>query len=339
MNTTHSPILSILLPVYNVAPFLEECLFSIFSQKNTRVEVIALNDCSTDNSLSILRKIRDAYPELKIIEGEKNIGLSSARNRLLREAQGKYIWFVDSDDKLSVGAISRFFHIVETHSPDLIICDFFTLEQNKKKKIFKKSMRKRGSHAGKDGLLLMGKEAILVNTIIKDKLYAWSRIFRKSLCGNDLRFPDGRVFEDINFSIGLTARSEKTYYAKEPWVIYRRRSGSILATLNANKINDWRYALRSIDETLRLAGKSETVKLKMAVSYCIVKNYLEILKKIKENSDAIFFNEVKAEMVTCARMQIDELLKKLLISTFVFQALRIWKGKKILKQCQTITSK
>ena len=119
------PWLSILIPVYNVQPYLVECLTSIVAQCDYQIEIIVLDDKSTDDSLCVLNDFSaTSRHSLKVLQHSANMGLSAARNSLLESATGDYLWFIDSDDVLVDGAVARLKNIIENHSPDLIMCDF-----------------------------------------------------------------------------------------------------------------------------------------------------------------------------------------------------------------------
>ncbi|HJH49587.1 glycosyltransferase family 2 protein, partial [Merdimonas faecis] len=95
-------IISIIIPVYNTGNYLQECIDSVRQQSYKSLELIFINDGSTDNSSAILDKAAESDPRIKVIEQE-NSGLSAARNRGMREASGDYIMFLDSDDWLDKG--------------------------------------------------------------------------------------------------------------------------------------------------------------------------------------------------------------------------------------------
>ena len=113
------------MPVYNVEPYLEECFASILSQALEGVEVIAVDDRSTDNSSSILNNLKaSAGVDIKLLQHVCNQGVAPARNTLLGAATGDYLWVIDPDETLSQGAASCLKNIIASHSPDLIMCDY-----------------------------------------------------------------------------------------------------------------------------------------------------------------------------------------------------------------------
>lgn len=107
----HNPIISIIIPVYNVQDYLPECLDSLVKQTKNEFEVILINDGSTDNSLNICKEYKNKLSNCLIIE-QKNQGVSAARNRGIFESSGEYIYFLDSDDILNI-------HFIETLAKEI----------------------------------------------------------------------------------------------------------------------------------------------------------------------------------------------------------------------------
>src|SRR5690554_4713937 len=116
-------LISIIVPVYNVEPFIEKCMLSILSQSYKNLEIILINDGSTDN----LGNLCDAYsaidPRVKVIH-KKNGGLVSARNAGLEVAKGEYIGFVDSDDWIEVNMYESMYNCLKKHNSEICICNY-----------------------------------------------------------------------------------------------------------------------------------------------------------------------------------------------------------------------
>jgi glycosyltransferase involved in cell wall biosynthesis len=127
-----APWLSILIPAYNAESYIEECLRSIFSQSLHGVEIIVVNDCSTDQTVSITEQLVASFPgaSLKFLHNETNRGLSFTRNRMLDICNGQYVWFVDADDCVRPDAITQLKRIVDEHAPDFVVCDFADYHKN-----------------------------------------------------------------------------------------------------------------------------------------------------------------------------------------------------------------
>lgn len=231
--------LSILIPVYNVEAYLEECLASVFSQIDVGVEVIALNDASTDNSNHVLNNfIAKNHLSIKVIQHDLNKGLSAARNAMLDVAQGKYIWFLDSDDLLEPDSIQQLNTIINAHSPDLVLCDFRVLRENQQPKHRLRGENHKATFIGEERCLLTTSEDLFYGLYKKGELHIWSKIAKRDLWGHDLRFPVGQNMEDMVTTPRLALRANTYYYHPGVWVAYRRRAGSILATPSAKKLED-----------------------------------------------------------------------------------------------------
>lgn len=113
-------LISIIIPIYNSERYLEKCLDSVLAQDYPNLEIIVINDGSTDSSSSILKRYADIYPNLLYFQQE-NAGVSSARNRGIKEAHGKYIAFVDSDDTIPSNYISELYQIIKEERAELSV--------------------------------------------------------------------------------------------------------------------------------------------------------------------------------------------------------------------------
>lgn len=219
------PWLSILIPVYNVEPYLRDCLASLLPQlPPVGVEAILLDDASTDGSLGLCSEIcPQSHPQVRLMRHPSNAGLSAARNTMLDAARGDYIWFVDSDDEVMPGAIARLRAIIDRDAPDLVLCDY------------ERGGRHLSSFAGPSGRPSADREALLQGVFARRRLHSWSKIARRSLWGDDLRFPAGRCFEDIATTPWLLLRARTHYHAAEAWVRYRDRPDSIMGALRRSR--------------------------------------------------------------------------------------------------------
>lgn len=124
--------LSIVIPVYNVEPYIERCIMSCVNQDlpSTDYEIVVVNDGSKDNSLSIIERVSLKYNHIKVVT-QTNGGLSAARNTGLSQALGKYIWFVDADDWIKENCLKKVIEICENRNLDLLqICAANMIENN-----------------------------------------------------------------------------------------------------------------------------------------------------------------------------------------------------------------
>lgn len=121
------PHVSIIVPVYGVERYIERCAVSLFEQAYKDIEYIFVNDATPDQSIDVLRRVMERYPErakaVKIVEHPHNKGLSAARNTGVDNATGEYVWHVDSDDYVATDAVEKLIEAAERNNADIVICD------------------------------------------------------------------------------------------------------------------------------------------------------------------------------------------------------------------------
>jgi len=247
---TAAPWLSVLIPVHNVKDYLRECLDSVLAQADDGVEVLMVDDCSTDGSDALVRELVATHASGPVrVRGlfhAQNQGLSGARNTTLQAARGDYVWFLDSDDYLMPGAIPRLRAVVREHAPALVLCDFFMLRERVKLKHKLRGEMHRRTFFGPERQLLRDPSRLLRGLFEAGQMHSWSKIARRSLWGEQLRFPVGRYFEDMATTPFLALLADTAWYEPAVWVAYRQRQGSILATPNLTKAEHLAHALANL---------------------------------------------------------------------------------------------
>jgi glycosyltransferase involved in cell wall biosynthesis len=280
MTATAKPLLSILIPVYNVEAYLCECIDSIFSQDvGEDIEVIMVEDCSTDGSRIIAdQKCKEQSRHLRLIPHAKNGGLSAARNTLLNAATGDYVWFLDSDDKLLPGSLDSLRRILMDHDPDIVMCDYG-----------KDDGPNVASFDGPANSLEHDTQALVRGVFSARKMHSWSKICRRSLWNDDIRFPEGRIFEDIATTPWLLLRARRYYYASEKWIFYRQRLDSIMALVSRAKGFDQQgqdnlaSALTGFKEQLQEGMKDVEATTNFAIAHFIARCFTAIgFKLVRE---------------------------------------------------------
>lgn len=277
-----NPWLSILIPVYNVAAYVQECLESILEQVIPGVEIILLDDCSTDNSLALLQTMAEQsrFP-LTILRHEHNRGLSAARNTLLDHARGEYLWFLDSDDALHPGAIAELHQIAFQHSPDLIMCDFRVWRTQQRWKHKWRGENHTATFAGAKQQLLADPLKLFEGIYKERNLHIWSKISKRSLWGNDLRFPEGRVMEDMVVTPRLMLRVRHYFYQPHVWVAYRQREGSILSSSSQKKIDDMSIACTGVLDLWMQKHPQLSRRARFYFSYFCVKTHICVARDMR----------------------------------------------------------
>ncbi len=282
-----APWLSVLIPVYNVEAYLAECVESVMAQADPGVEVLLLDDCSTDASPARMHALAARWPgRLQLLQHTRNRGLSAARNTLIEAAHGDYLWFLDSDDKLLPGAIPALQRIVGQQHPDMVVCDFAVWRESPRLKHRLRGERHRRSFAGPARTLLTGPARFLADLLRPGQLHAWSKISRRALWSADLRFPEGAYFEDMATMPRLALRARTLWYEPLPWVAYRQRGSSILANMTADKALDLSEALYQfrieVKENLELENNKDII---FALSHLSARNFLGAIKNTERNKE------------------------------------------------------
>lgn len=247
------PWLSILIPVYNVSAFVEACLHSVLHQigADTGVEVLVLDDCGNDDSWQKVERIASRYPGwMRLLRHPCNQGLSAARNHLLAAACGRYVWFLDSDDVLMQGVIAQLREVVGNTAADLVLCDFRVLRQSFALGNPFRAESHRPTFQGSHLAVSSDRSALVRGVLEARQLHAWSKIARRHVW-QQAPFPEGRYFEDITVFSKLAAASERWIHVPAPWVGYRQRDDSIVASMTPGKVRDLLASLRELREGAR----------------------------------------------------------------------------------------
>lgn len=206
-------ILSILIPAYNVEKYIIECLDSICSQINSsEIEVIVVNDGSTDQTPSLLNNYKSPYVR---ILNQENLGIGPTRNRLLSEAKGRYIWFVDGDDKIEIRSIETILNYIRNKRFDILELSYSLLTSDQEKipgRIYK------GSFASGIDFVENG---YYDNTV-------WSKIIRRGIIiKSGIHFETLITGEDFVFSFKLMATCKRVECNPISTYLYRCREDSV----------------------------------------------------------------------------------------------------------------
>lgn len=217
---------SIILPIYNVAPYLDETFQSIISQSLKDIEIIAVNDGSTDNSEEIIRKYQQQDDRIKSFFQE-NQGLSGARNTALQYVTGKYIYMMDSDDILSSpDALQECYEYAEKNQADFI---FFDAERFTDKD-YKHISDIQRTHLVDENKKYDGE--YLLNLMLDNRIHnsvVWLLLINTAFLNKlGISFYPGILHEDELFTTILTLSSNSVYALKQSFVKHRIRSTSIM---------------------------------------------------------------------------------------------------------------
>lgn len=180
------PLVTIIIPVYNTEKYLRKCLDSVVNQTfaSRSLEIIIINDASTDYSSEIINQYASMYKNIKVITKTHNEGLSCARNIGMKYAQGEYIFFLDSDDWIAEETIEKLFYLAESYNCQLVEASNKIVYRQNIKAVTNKPPKIKQIDIEKNKEYLFSKSGSACN-----KLYAHSLIENE-------RFPEGVIFED-----------------------------------------------------------------------------------------------------------------------------------------------
>lgn len=216
------PLVTLIVPVYNVAPYLENCLRSIREQTYPELEILLVNDGSTDSSPEICRSFERSDPRFRLID-KPNSGVSDSRNVAISQAQGKYLEFLDADDWLTHDAVETFVHAAESTGADLVLCHFYRVAGDR--------VAQRG-HIKKQRVLTRQEFAESMMKAPANYYYGvlWNKLYRRSIVeAHRLRCPDQVDWcEDFLFNLNYIEHIRLMTAVPKPVYYYRKREDSLV---------------------------------------------------------------------------------------------------------------
>ena len=222
------PKISIVVPVYNVENYVSKCIDSIINQSYKNLEILIVNDGSTDRSGDICEHYASQDSRIILIH-QGNQGLSMARNNALDIAGGDYIGFVDSDDWIALDMFDTLYNNAVTHDADVSMCNFYYVYTNGEMNPY--------SNENEDIKILEGIYKIAHNIRLSNNC-VWNRLYKHYLF-NDIRFPKGKAFEDIFVMHQLVDNANKVVLSAECKYYYlRRETGITLSPFNLKHIDN-----------------------------------------------------------------------------------------------------
>lgn len=218
------PLISVVVPIYNVEKYLNECIESIVNQTYNNLEIILVNDGSTDNCAKICDDWINKDERIRVIHKE-NGGLSSARNAGIDVAKGEYINFIDSDDFISNDFIEFLYGNLIENESDISCCGCYHYFSHSLKEV---------RHFQNISKTLCSEDAIIyMNTVGYLGVSTCNKLFKISLF-EDIRYPIGKLSEDWFILFKLIDKANKVTYDSSPKYYYRQRNGSITKNIKIN---------------------------------------------------------------------------------------------------------
>lgn len=212
-------LISVIVPIYNTEKYLEKCITSILDQSYHNLEVILINDGSTDNSEEICNRFQEIDKRI-IVKYQENSGVSVARNQGLKIAKGDFISFVDSDDYLHPEMLERLWNYLKEYNADIAMCDFFKVFDGKLiEQCYEKNIVKQ-----LDSVQALKR---LFGSSLEQAVVVTNKLLMKELL-SDIRFPAGKIHEDTFTTYKLYYKAKKIIYTNEKLYYRIRRVDSII---------------------------------------------------------------------------------------------------------------
>lgn len=241
---------SIIIPIYNVDLYLDKCLYSVVNQTYKDIEIILVNDGSTDRSLEIAEGFAQKDERI-VLYSQVNGGLSAARNTGMRLASGDYILFLDSDDWLSLDAVKWMYERILQDKADVLCC----------RSQFENLIRGKIAPSRLKTLDILSGHNILKDALLTLNFHtsAWAKMYKRNfLLENQLSFKDGIVNEDTLFSIQTACIATKVSFINNICFHILEREGSISRSSQERLFRDMDIALTQAKEFLITHGRWDT---------------------------------------------------------------------------------
>lgn len=285
-----NPKVSVIVPVYNTGKYLPECLDSLVNQTLDDIEIICVNDGSTDNSKDILKKYAEKYSSIKLINLKVNAGLSNARNVGIRASKGNYLGFIDSDDFVNSTYYEILYMSARKTNSDIVggnVLYLFKTRRTEKTYIttYNEIINLKIIHNFKD------KESMILTTAV------WNKIFKKELIlKNKITFPNRLFWEDNSFLYKAVLYSKNIYINNEAIYFWRKRKSSTMSVAKSDLISlDIFKIVNIIIGDLITYNKRVDINLKNFTYYFI---YILIISRydqlINENIKNKFFIKMRS---------------------------------------------
>lgn len=219
--------LSIIVPIYNVEKYLPQCLNSLIEQDFSSLEIILVNDGSTDSSGEICEYYSKLDNRILTIH-QSNQGLSAARNKGLSIATGKYVGFVDGDDYIDKNMYKIMYSYIKRYNVDIVTCNFYHLYDSGKIIKDKTDMSNKIYSGTKNVVIEMLNDKVIRN-------FVWSKLYKREIFYK-IRFEENKIYEDILISLPIVEQVNNILYIQNPLYYYRHRDNSISKIKSISRI-------------------------------------------------------------------------------------------------------
>jgi len=288
--------LSIIIPFFNVEKYIAECLDSVYAQDipESEYEVICVNDCSPDNSREIVLEYQKKHDNLILIEHETNKMLGAARNTGLRAAQGKYVWFIDSDDYIRPNVLFKLLDVLKKNSLQILSFNTQCFNSDGQKFEYVSTFPYSINSVIKGVEFLKNKVPYW-----KKPVTAWTKIYdREFLLSNHFLYPEGVFFEDEILSLKTLYQCERFMFHNEVIHYYRVNEQSIMNKnfLSGEKLGHRMIMFFGAIEFLENQKKNENVLSEELINYYVDKiiKHKKVVFYLAPHEKQVFYKYIQS---------------------------------------------
>lgn len=290
-------MVSIIIPVYNAEKYLGYCINSVVSQTYRNIEVILVNDGSTDGSLEICENYARIDQRVHIIT-VPNAGVSNARNTGVDAATGEYVQFVDSDDVIKPDMTERFVEMMEVYGKDLVICGFDMISLDENNRVVEKIPFSSG---------FLGKECVLTREMFFGKLAyilwrssllecPWNKMFRREIISrNGLRFPvEMSLGEDFCFNMDYFQHVNGAVFIEDRYYCYMQTNQAALTRkYRSDLFENQLYLIQRFEQLLKENVEIQSAEEVELAEYTVSKSIQSIRNFFSEGCSLELFEKKK----------------------------------------------
>lgn len=317
-----SELISVIVPIYNVEKYLEKCVNSILKQTYANLEIILVDDGSTDRCSEICNKLEKSDDRIKVVH-QQNGGLSKARNVGIDMARGSYLVFVDSDDTIDDQLIEKLYNCLKKHNCKMAACG--------RKYVFEDGKTLCKVSEGIDTLYNFEDAIKEMNTFRLFDMSAWAKIYAKELFST-IRFPEGKLSEDFFVMYRLIDLAHTVGYISDPLYNYLQRTSSISRNkkINHDFVEAAQMQMKYLDDKypgLKLISHTAFASANLTVYDFYLKNGVRCPKEKKEEFrknvlDNMEYISANKNISTMKKIQFKLFMKNYFLYNIIFKLYR-----------------
>ena len=276
------PKVTVIIPVYKVENYIDECLNAMSRQTYKDFELILVDDGSPDSCGDICEKYAEGHPNTKVIHQE-NAGLSEARNNGVKQSSGEYIIFIDSDDYVTDDYVEYLVGLIEKYDADVAIGENVKFTDGKAPKITPKT---------ETDICCDSAEVLSKICYNEYPICAWGKIYKRNLV-EKFPYPAGALYEDLATTYKIVGEAEKIAYGNRVIYFWRQRKGSIThETVTERHL----YGITATKNMLEYIKENYPSAVPAAQVRCANKIIDTAYRIVMGNTDKTMFNRVRAEI-------------------------------------------